>query len=195
MKADKADVHAIEVRVAELEVRFKATERQVDAAPNVITTMDTIPTLVREEIEERRQIDLRKTNLIVSNMADNSTDTSDCKELFKQVCPNEDEVDIETTVRLGRRQPDRIQPLKIVLRSQQQKKQILQRATTLRDENTARKYKDVYIRPDLTTKQQRESKNLRDEIREKRAQEPNKRYRIQRGKVIEVVPGEVVDRR
>ena len=44
---------------------------------------------------------------------------------------------------------------------------------------------DVYIRPDQTLKQQLESKNLRDQLRQMNQESGAKKYYIRRGEIVE----------
>jgi hypothetical protein len=45
-------------------------------------------------------------------------------------------------------------------------------------------YAKVYVKPDLTKKQQEESKNLFEALKEKRASDPDNQYIISKGKII-----------
>ena len=191
MKADQTDVDAIEVRVAALENKVTEQTAGVEQAAGAAekdkaSSTNMIPQIVREEIEERRQIEQRRSNLMIMNLEDKHTDQEDCQALFKYVGTDEEDVEIETTIRIGRRDTGRIQPLKVVMKHTHHKKKILSKATVLRDQQTPAQFEQVYIRPDLTIKQQREQKNLRDEIKELRSLHPDKRYKIQRGCIIEV---------
>ena len=76
--------------------------------------------------------------------------------------------------------------LKLYMATQGNRKEILQNAKKLRDSTDEHTKNNIYIRPDLTIKQQLEQKNLRDHLREKRAQNPTKNYRIIKGVVTEV---------
>ena len=72
------------------------------------------------------------------------------------------------------------------MRSQANRKQILQNASKLResvDEDTKAK---VFINADQTKKQQLESKNLRDQLKTKRLEEPEKTFKIRKGEIIEI---------
>ena len=72
------------------------------------------------------------------------------------------------------------------MRSQANRKQILQNASKLRqsvDEDTKAK---VFINADQTKKQQLESKNLRDQLKTKRLEEPEKNFKIGKEEIIEI---------
>ena len=64
------------------------------------------------------------------------------------------------------------------------RKEILRKAPMLRNANEEETREHVYIRPDQTLKQQLESKNLRDQLRRMKQEEPEKNYKIKRGKIV-----------
>ena len=63
------------------------------------------------------------------------------------------------------------------------KKLVLQQATNLRKDDD---YKAVYVRPDMTPAQRKESKNLSTQIKALRDKNPGKKYKIYRAKIIEL---------
>ena len=67
------------------------------------------------------------------------------------------------------------------------RKQILSKAVTLRNSEDNYVKEEVFIRPDQTHKQQQDSKNLRDQLKEIRTQNPTKTFKIQRGVIIELM--------
>ena len=68
------------------------------------------------------------------------------------------------------------------------KRAILANATKLRKLAEDDQFARVYIRPDLTPKQQVESKNLYTELTKVRDRNPTKTYKIKRGTIMEVLP-------
>ena len=77
--------------------------------------------------------------------------------------------------------------LKLFMQNSRSRKDLLQRAKDLRESRDENVKGNVFIRPDQTPKQQLESKNLRDQLRQMRAanQDPNIIYYIRRGVIEE----------
>ena len=133
-----------------------------------------LQTIIREELEERKQIEAKKLNLIVYNIPDNANSTPDedqktCIKLFQHLGV---ETSIETSVRLGREYKGKNRLIKVTLNNIGDRKKLLANATNLRKIDTPKPYDEVYIRPDLTTKQLEQSKNLRDQMRTKILESP-----------------------
>ena len=82
--------------------------------------------------------------------------------------------------------------LKIFMKDFSSRKQILSKAVTLRDSENEDVKTNVFIRPDQTQKQQVESKNLRAQLKLVREENPNKRYKIKRGAITELIAEETV---
>ena len=76
--------------------------------------------------------------------------------------------------------------VKIKLRTQDNRKKILSKAKLLRESPDDYTQKQIYIRPDQTRKQQQDSKNLRDALRQMRLENPEKEYKIYRNQITEV---------
>ena len=64
------------------------------------------------------------------------------------------------------------------------KRKILASATKLRNIPHDDKYAKVYVKPDLTKKQQADSKNLSEALKQKRLSDPTNQYIISKGKII-----------
>ena len=64
------------------------------------------------------------------------------------------------------------------------KRKILGNATKLRNVPDGHKFNKVFIKPNLTEKQQEESKNLQAELKKRRDKEPTKRMKISKGKIV-----------
>ena len=76
--------------------------------------------------------------------------------------------------------------LKLVMKNQGNRKQILRNATKLRESTNNNIKSRVFINRDMTLKQQIEAKNLRDLLKERRTQEPEKKLKIHKGEIVEV---------
>ena len=97
------------------------------------------------------------------------------------------DADIEKVVRIGKTPGDGTpRLLKLFMRTQENRKSILQNAKKLRQSEDDDVKAKVFINPDMTTKQQLEAKNLRLQRNKLREENPLKTYRIKRGVVVEV---------
>ena len=148
--------------------------------------------IINEQMHEQKQIDLLKMNLIISGI--DETEDGDELERVKTIIDSELglDADIEKVERCGKvnneraSDPSKPRLLRLVMRNKDVRKTILQNATKLRNSaNDAIKNK-VYISPDLTVKQQKESKNLRDSLKQTRELNPGKTFKIRKGRVEEV---------
>ena len=105
------------------------------------------------------------------------------KELIETKLQITDQITITNTVRFGTTTP---KLLRIDLETLSMKRKILSKAVTLRQLNERDQFARVYIRPDLTPKQQEESKNLVEALKTQRQQDQGHLYKIQRGKIIKI---------
>ena len=111
--------------------------------------------MIRTQISERDQIEAIKHNLIISGMEENTTPEED-KEKFVQLIQDEMQltVEVDTVERLGRKQESENPTLlRVVLNSMKTRKQILSKATTLRQSANEHVKTKIFIRPELTTTQ------------------------------------------
>ena len=99
------------------------------------------------------------------------------------------DAEIEKVERCGRTKSEDLEkprPLKLFMITQDNRKKILQNATKLRNSGDEYVKTKVFISPDLTKKQQIDSKNLRALLKQKRLANQHIVYKIQRGVIIEV---------
>ena len=151
--------------------------------------------IIQEQMNEQKQIEAIKKNLTMSGIAesDKANDDSAAEEDLQRakaiILQELDiEADIEKVVRCGRKKsedPEKPRLIKLFMKSQDNRKRILQNAKQLRNSEDQQIKLRVYIGPDQTKKQQLESKNLRDELRTKRLENPDRTFKIQRGQIIE----------
>ena len=144
--------------------------------------------IITTEISERDKIEAIKHNLIISGMEDNEDQTQDEEKFIKMI---EDEMDltieVESTERVPRKNvSESPKLLRVIFKDLRTRKSILSKATTLRNSQDDHVKENVYIRPELTFLQLEESKNLTKSLRAKRTTNPNKTFKIYRGKIIEV---------
>ena len=144
---------------------------------------------VQEEISEREEIQKRKNQLLILNLKESKSENEDrqkLKDLFGLLKLNQ-EVNIKEAIRLGEKRRDNKQRfLKVTLEDLSVKREILAKATSLRNVPDDSDYAKVYIKPNLTVKQNEQSKNLQEELRARRLAEPTKKLKISKGRIIEV---------
>ena len=132
------------------------------------------------------KIKRRECNLIVRHLVETQEEGSDFTNMvsiFKDVLFLND-INISDLTRLGEKQQGRDRLLRITVQDVSTKKRILSRATELRLLPKEDAYSKIYLRPDLTPKQQQASKNLYASLLEAREQNPNYSYKISKGKVV-----------
>ena len=156
--------------------------------PNATPSNVRITEAVNEALIENQEIQKRKLKLMLHNFpeADNITEESQqVKELIETKLQITDEITITEFVRFGKTTP---KLLRIELETLSMKRKILSKATTLRQLPEGDKYAKVYIRPDLTPKQQEESKNLWEALKTQRLEDQGNLYKIRAGRIIKVGP-------
>ena len=143
---------------------------------------------VKEEAYERERIKQRQLNLIVHNLdecEELGDDASKFTEITGEILRIQG-VEVESVTRLGTKVTGRHRLLRVTLKDLKHKKEILSRAPQLRQVEEDDPYAKVYIRPDLTPKQLEASKNLYEQLKETREQNPEKQFKIVKGKIQEV---------
>ena len=138
---------------------------------------------VKEEVKEAKALQAIKNNIIISGIPESDNDEANVNKLISEELGIVPEID--TTQRLGKPNPDRPRLLKVIVSNSENRQKILLKAKDLRKSTCKETREKVYIRPDQTKKQQLESKNLRDDLRARRLQNPTKTYRIVKGVIEE----------
>ena len=176
-------------RLERLEANPPQAQRSFADALNNPAVNTEISTLVRSEVSERAEIEKLKMNLVISGIAEN--DEQEDKDVITLLLENELNItpDIESTERIGSktlkgkpRESPRLIRVKFV--TQRSRREVLTEAINLRDSDNNQVKTEVYIRPDLTERQQKQSKNLRDTVKKVRRENPDKTYKIHKNKVI-----------
>ena len=144
--------------------------------------------MINDQCAEREDIMKRKYQLMIANLKEaNSPDedmnqTTDLLKLLKL----DEEIIIKELVRMGKTKTDKPRLIRITLEDLSIKRKILAKATTLRNVPSDSKFAKVYIKPNLTALQLKESKNLQEELRARRLQDPSLKIKIYRGKIVPV---------
>jgi hypothetical protein len=159
----------------------------LNESPNTARTR--IMNVVNETLTETADQQARKLNLMIFNLpeaTDPEQESAQLKTLIetKMSC-TEEEIIIKEITRMGRvRDDDKPRFVRLKLETLAMKRKILSSATKLRQLPSTDIYAKVYIKPDLTKKQQQESKNLYEALKTKRLQDQANHYVISKGKII-----------
>lgn len=139
---------------------------------------------------EQEDIQSRKLQLMIHNLEEVNELEEDAQQIQALIGKLNigEEVQLNDIRRMGNADPAKIRLTRIAVQSLSVKRKILAKAKRLRELPETDKFAKVYIRPDLTVKQQKESKNLYDTLQQKRREDPYTHYKIQKGKII-TVPG------
>ena len=156
---------------------------------------EKIQNIVKTQMDEQAEIEKIKKNLVLSGMKEMENEEEDKTNVLTLLEQHLDvTADISTVERMGKprkQKPGEDPPLprllKLTFITQRSRKEVLSKAPKLRQsaDNYIKKY--IYIRPDLTKRQQEDSKNLRDLLGKIRNENPTKKYKIHRYKIIEVL--------
>ena len=183
--------------VTEAEERQQEAEDDAEDNPNAWriqgrrnTSTPKLRDIMKEEMHEMKQIDLIKKNLVISGIAETGSDNEDMLKAKEIIFAELNiEAEIEKVERCGRTAPEvgqRPRVLKLFMKTQDNRKNILQNAKKFRDSQNDDVKTKVFINPDQTKKQQLESKNLRDKLKASRRDNPQKVFKIKRGLIIEI---------
>ena len=135
---------------------------------------------------ERKEIERRKLQLIITNLKEfgnPENDKKELKEMLKMIQVQGD-IKIEEVYRLGARS-DKPRVLRVHVKDLTTKRNILAKAPELRKIPEDHKFAKVYVKPNLTPKQQEASRALEAKLKEKRDNDPTKNWIIKKGVIIE----------
>ena len=162
------------------------------AISSAVSKSNEVSALLSDMIEEKEQINKIKLNLVVSGVEESTTNDEDIAKITNiltqelKISPQ-----IEKVERCGKlRQnedgsPNKPRLLKLFMKNARNRKELLQKAKELRNSRDDYIKNNVYLRPDQTIKQQKDSKNLRDQLRQLRSDNPEKVYFIRKGVIEE----------
>src|SRR5579872_4991627 len=112
---------------------------------------------VLEEIE----LEKRRLNLVIMEVKEEDKDEDFVKELFGVVAGRDVE-EVRNVSRIGRKQDGKVRLILVVMANQDDRMEILVACPNLRKHE---RYNKVFLTPDLTRKQQKTDKILRDKLR------------------------------
>ena len=156
--------------------------------PDLATTIVNVTSslAIEQREKERRQLNLILHNAPESKSSDPNTrkkeDIDFTQSTFLNILGTP--VTITNAVRLGKKEShDRL--LKITVESLDQKKAILRNKIKLRGQENSDHIRKLFITPDLTPKEQKESKELRFKLAE--MNKSGKKYKIKNGQIVQRV--------
>ena len=167
----------------------KFTEMKDKELPNDSSRSSNLDTQVKDMIAEREKIFARRNQLLIMNFKENNSADEDKRQLYELfgLLYLDEEVIIAKTDRLGNKRNDgKPRFLRVEMNNIHMKRKILGNATKLRNVPDKHKFAKVYIKPNLTEKQQEESKNLQAELKKRRDKEPTIPIKISKGKIVVV---------
>lgn len=159
-------IDELERRNTQLEQKYTASSAKLEEVNQLQAVKEEKADELLKEMEERIH---RRDNIIISGVPELSEGTAeerkrkDCEIVQDILNKIVDEVPISKAIyRLGRPRPDRARPIRVVGLDASDKANILRKSRSLkRDTN----YGKIYVNPDLTPRQQKEAKELRDELK------------------------------
>lgn len=143
--------------------------------------------IVKEDVDERLEIERRKGNLIIHGVPESNAekDIDEVAKILGEGLKLDFTRHVDKMERIGREVEGRPRPIRMKIKNMDGRKEILSRAKNLKD---TEEFKRMFISPDLTRRQQEADRELRQQlkrIREGGVQEA----RIKNGKIVKNVRG------
>ena len=164
-----------EEQISEINARLNRVEvaQNNPVGENPRLSKESIAKVVAEELDERRERELRKNNVIIHNIPESNEETpqenEQADENFIKRIADEltiEDIEISETKRIGAA-GNKPRLVKVTLKSGPQRRELLQKAKNLRttEEECLKK---IFIVPDLSKRAREESKKLREELKRRR---------------------------
>ena len=176
-------IEQLEIKMKEMDLYTKLTiqtefnEMKQDFAEEIDNKITKVVEEKTRELEDRRR---RELNIVVFNLDEGSSTQNLENKISDEIAVVDiasqlglQNLEIETSYRLGKRNKDTTRPLKIILKNRQQRKYLLEHSKDIRN-NIDKKYSRIIIVKDLT-QEQRKIKREKRESRNKQKQD-NIRY-------------------
>ena len=153
--------------------------------PSPHALRDVVSSVINEEKDKQK----RRLNLIVHNMAESSADQPLARK--EQDIANLQDIltshlqvraHISSAIRLGKKGGPKPRLLKITVEYDGEKAAVLWNLTKLRTSSTPEQLKGIFITPDLTQRQQETNKVLRSELAERN--KSGNQYKIKNGRIV-----------
>jgi hypothetical protein len=182
-------VHAMSARMESIEkgLMGEKLEEKIE---------EVVDRKLAEMLQEQMEVEKRKCNLVIWNLKESTKleiedkkkdDLTAVKSLLSKVVQLE-EGDVVEPIRLGKGTQLGTRPrlLRVTLKSEEKKKEILKKAPDL-NKNVRDQAKRIFINPDYTQKQREQQKKLREE-KKRRTDEGEQNLAIRNGKIVQVKP-------
>ena len=151
----------------------------------------TIDDKIQDAIEEYRERESRKCNIIIHNIPESDReqpeerrqeDMENLKDILDASVGTDHQVEFGTVTRLGKRFEGKNRLTKVVLDSVKSKRMILGAAKKLRESDA---WNNIYVTPDLSPKEREKNKQLRAELK-KRKEDGEDSLVIRKGKIVQL---------
>jgi len=168
--------------------------KKVDSvvSDKVKVVVDNKVKYVSEEVDEKLEIEKRRCNIVVFGVKEQdilvldklSMAKSPDQEVVEEIIITGLQVDatrhIDDVSRIGKFIVGKCRPVRVVLKSFEAKVEIMKRVKLFKEHE---EYKEIYITPDLTRKQQDSDKQLRAELKKLKEQGETS-AKIKKGKIV-----------
>lgn len=180
-------VQTIKEKNDELDGRMSSVEAKVHALDSQFEerVSSSVKKVVREEVFEARMREERRLNIVVKNLPEERPDDEAWLELVQAMgVPGIGEVN--GCSRIGKAGAEgKPRPLKVECASSSQKQKLLRNSNKLARAAEG-KFKNVFLNRDLTRTEQNEQRQLREELKKMKEENPAKRFVIRRNAVVEL---------
>ena len=142
------------------------------------------PTKIERAVKRATVVaDGRDSNLIVYGLPE--AENEDCvKEVGSVLEVVGEKPPTITCVRIGAQKPDMIRPVKVKLRSSEQVLTVLRKSSKLKESEN---FKSVFLSRDYTVEERLARRQLVDELKKKKLEEPEKLFKIDFNKMVLVI--------
>ena len=160
--------------ISKVSERLESMERGLGERKLEEKIEEVVERKLADALEEAKEKEKRKKNLIIVNLKESAKteiaerkveDLKEVKKLLSKVAEVGDD-DISEPVRLGKVGGNKPRMLKVTIKTEEKKREILKKAPQL-NTNTTQAKDRVFINPDLTNKEREQERQLRDEKRER----------------------------
>ena len=141
---------------------------------------------VKGEVSELKQIEALRMNLVITGIPERQNPDTEMQEVITLF---EKELDISPeiskTERIGKQKENEPRLLRVTFTTMRSRREVLVNSINLRKSVNKSVSEKIFVRPDMTESQRKESKNLRELLRKMKKDNPTKTFMIKRNKVIE----------
>lgn len=191
---DKLNKELIQVRDEMNYLKHSMEKMQKDMEKNSQSVESCKSEVAMQSLEELRQREGRKTNILIYNITESNSENNDerkeyDKEVFHKICDAiEVQAEAQKILRVGAKQNNKARPMKVILRNEEQQREILSSARKLGEQNE--ELRKISIARDMTPLEREEMKKLVKLKQEKQRlsdeNEESAKWVIRKGKVINI---------